>query len=197
MLAAVWVVAGPPGAGKSSVARLLAGRLTPPGAVLDKDTVYGSFVAATLAAAGRPDGEREGPWYDVHVKLHEYAGLSATAREIRGSGCPVVVVAPYTAETHDAARWAGLVAGLGGEPVRLVWLRCDPAALRERLVARASPRDAAKLADYGGYLSAIRATEPPVVAHHEIDNSGPLGDLPDQVDRILAAQSPSTPPPPA
>ncbi len=132
--------------------------------------MYGSFVAAVLASAGRPPGEREGPWYDEHVKIHEYTGMTATAREIRAYGCPVLLSGPFTGQIHDAQRWRTWVAELGGGTVRLVWIASDEDTLRHRLSARGLARDSAKLAEFEEFCRNMRLGTGPAAPHVTVDN---------------------------
>lgn len=168
--APVWVVAGPVGGGKSTVADLLLKYLNPTPALLDKDTLYNPFDEAMLAEAGRSLGEREGAWYDEHIKKYAYAGLTATAREIRSKGCPVLLSGPFTSQIHDTNLWEKWIAELGGGEVNLVWIKTDSETLRKRLESRSSSRDTEKLNKFDEYITSMQLDKPVSMPHIVIDN---------------------------
>lgn len=169
--APVWVVAGAPGAGKSTVAEFLLEGLRPVPALLDKDVLFAGFVEEVQRAHGRSGGEREGVWYDTYVKVHEYAGMTAAAAQIRTAGAPVMLVGPFTREIRDRAQWESWVAGLGGDPVHLVWVSCPPEVLRHRLQARNRRWDDGKLASWSEFIARQQPDTPPPVPHIRVDAS--------------------------
>jgi predicted kinase len=187
--ARIWIVAGAPGAGKTTVADLLiaalvaAGRPVP--ALLDKDTLFGGFVVEVLTGGGRAADEREGAWYDEHVKRHEYGGMTAAAREIVERGCPVMLSAPFTQQIRDPQRWQDWMGELGGGPVTLVYVRSDPATLTQRLATRGSARDGAKGADLAAFLARMQPDVPPPVPHRCIDNRRGARTLESQVADMI------------
>lgn len=192
--ATVWVVAGAPGAGKSTVAEELARRLRPVPALLDKDTLFAGYVDEVRRSHGRSEGEREGQWYDAHVKMHEYAGMTAGAAQIRASGCPVLLVAPFTTQIRDLGAWATWVQALGGDPVRLVWVGVQASVLRERLTRRGSPLDSGKLEDWDTFVARIGPDTPPPVPHLRVDNNGDRMTLRARVHALLHSDPQARPP---
>jgi predicted kinase len=152
-------VAGPPGAGKSSVARVVARRLR--AALIDSDAVFGAVVP--LLADVDPGQVREAL----------YDGLLESVAAAAGVGTHVVVVAPYTRERRSALEWERVrqhTRAAGAEAV-LAWVHAPTDVLLRRLAGRGEGRDAGKLIDPQAWLKAAQPEAPPVVAHLSVDGT--------------------------
>ena len=90
--------------------------------------MYGGFVAATLARPGARPGEREGPWYDRHVKVHEYAGMAATAR--RSGTTAVRSCCRDRSRPRSTSRRRGRRSGRRSAVSRCGWCGCGPTRRR-------------------------------------------------------------------
>ena len=93
-----------------------------------------------------------------------------------------MLVAPFTGQIRDLRGWSAWVADLGGEPVRLVWVRSDAETLRGRLVSRGRSLDGGKLDDFDAFVARMRPDTPPPVPHLEIDNRFGAPPLRDQLE---------------
>lgn len=137
----VFAVGGVPGSGKTTFGRALAMAIG--GALLDLDTLTNPLLARIAARTGAGD-DLDHPSLRGAVRDARYACLRDTGAEVAAVGCPVVMVAPFTAELADPVAWQQFSAALpptGMSRVFLLQTLVDPAVALRRRVARGSARD--------------------------------------------------------
>ncbi|AOY93205.1 ATPase [Cupriavidus sp. USMAA2-4] len=180
---------GHAGTGKTTLAHRLIGPLMratgDPFCLLDKDTLYGRYSAAAMAALTGDPNDRDSPTYLAHLRDPEYEGLLDTARENLSLGISVIVVGPLSREVRahqlDDPAWLRAPAGTD---TRVVWVHLPEDEAHARIVRRANPNDAYKLAHWETYRT--RRFLPPPADYPELiyfDNSAPG---PAEFDALLA-----------
>jgi predicted kinase len=183
----VVIIGGYAGSGKTELGRILA-RATG-WSLLDKDTMTRPVVEAALELIGQPPNDRESEAYLTLVRPREYEATMAAAHENVECGNSVLLTAPFIHEMGNSA-WVERTRAqfaASGARIELVWVYCDPDTMHSYLRHRAAARDAAKLADWQGYLSAIDLGLRPAAPHHLVDNSATSTPLQSQADELLAA----------
>jgi predicted kinase len=177
----VVIVAGPPGAGKSTVAPLLAHALG--AASIDIDATFSPIVPLL------------GPHPRELVRAAIYESLVATAEATLAGGVHVVVAAPFTLERRDPVAWGRLSARLSSRAAAavLVWLHVPRQLLLERLAARGATRDADKLADPASWLREAEPEASPTIPHIAVEATGTVEHAVEQILRELVRRDRATP----
>jgi predicted kinase len=179
------MVGGYAGSGKTEFSRRLA-RLTG-WALVDKDSTTQPVVETALRSTGESPNDREGHFYRSALRPAEYQALRDTTYENVTCGNSVIMVAPFTTELCDPAWCQHAVAEFGdvGATVHAVWMRCDPASMRARILQRAAPRDAGKLARWERYVAALDVAYTPAMPHTIIENSLSSAPLQRQAEQLV------------
>jgi predicted kinase len=150
----VFVVLGPAGSGKSTVAKLVARRYS--ALYLDKDRLSGPFVRLVLALNGKDPHARESDdFYLRRVMTTEYESLFEVCADNLHLGASVVIDAPFAAYTRDPDFLTETArrAGWPDAEVIVLLVRTPEDLVHERVVARRSERDASKLEHWQEFWS--------------------------------------------
>jgi predicted kinase len=147
---------GHAGTGKTTVAKKLIGPLMKasgtPFCLLDKDTLFGGYSAAAMAMLTGDPNDRDSPLFLQHLRDPEYRGLLDTARDNLELGVSALVVAPLSREVRERRLFDRAWLGVGPDvTLRVVWVHTSDQVARQRIVARANPNDAYKLAHWDEY----------------------------------------------
>ncbi|VVE14600.1 ATPase [Pandoraea iniqua] len=186
---------GHAGAGKTTLAKRLIRPLIERSGeafcLLDKDTLYGEFSASVMGALTGNPNDRDSPMYLQTLREPEYAGLLETARENLRLGVNVLVVAPLSRELREGLLFdRGWLQVEDDVSVHVVWVDLDEASAKARIVNRANPNDAYKLAHWDEYR--VRRILPPAAAFPGLlrfDNTAPTAEDDAQLLMTLLAQT--------
>lgn len=181
----VVLIGGYAGSGKTELGRIVTRETGWP--LLDKDTLTRPVVEAALEITGHSPHDRESEVYLSKIRPREYEALLGSMTENLQCGNGSVVTAPFIREFADTA-WINRVQATcteHGATLTLVWLYCDPDTMHTYVRHRGAARDAAKLADWDGYLAGIDLELRPPVPHVVVDNSASSEPLQDQARALI------------
>lgn len=178
-------VGGYAGSGKTELGRILARETG--WALLDKDTMTRPVVEAALESVGLSPHDRESDFYLSSVRPREYESLINAMTENLQCGTGSVVTAPFIREFADSA-WVDRIQATCtdfGAAATFVWLYCDAETMHTYVRHRGAARDAAKLADWPGYIAEIDLDLRPPIPHVVVDNSASSRPLQDQARALI------------
>lgn len=150
------IIGGPPGVGKTAVARALLS-LLPNTFLIDKDQTAGGFILTAAAQRGDPPASAYGTsHYWQQLRPLEYAGPLTTACSNLVGTRQILLVGGFGPELGENDLWPSLGKKIAPAPLRVLHL--DPPPLetwRARMAGRGSPCDSPYFENLAQALGAL------------------------------------------
>jgi predicted kinase len=185
------LVAGHAGSGKTEFSKQLAVKTSLP--LLDKDTMTRPLVERLANHLSGDPYDRQSPAYLNQIRRLEYDSLFAVMWEMLESGSHgVIVTAPFVAELTNP-KWVDdfvLNCDAHGCKLLIVWVHCDPAILKKRIVARCAERDRWKLDNWSRWVNSLITPEldkeiPQLIVDNTAESAEPMrGSIDVALDRL-------------
>lgn len=153
------LVTSPPASGKTFVSQQLAKRL--PGIVyLDKDALVP--LSNRIFIAGGEPINRSSPFFEENIRNYEYDTILDIGFQALEYADLVLINAPFTREVRNNEYIKALREKLAskGAELTLIWVVTDIEVSHQRMIARNSPRDTWKLANWDEYVASRDYTTP-------------------------------------
>ena len=157
------LVTSPPASGKTFVSKQLAKKLH--GIVyLDKDALI-PLSNRVFHVAGE-ENNRSSDFFEENIRNYEYITILDIGFEALEYADLVLINAPFTREVRDNEYIKGLREKLAanGADLLVVWVETDIEVTRQRMIARNSPRDIWKLANWEEYVAGRDYSTPDIPA---------------------------------
>ena len=146
------LVTSPPASGKTFVSQQLAKKL-PHIVYLDKDALI-PLSNRIFHVAGQ-ENNRSSDFFEENIRNFEYEAILDIGFEALEYEDLVLINAPYTREVRDNEYIKNLRTKLSkrGAELVVIWVVTDIEVSRKRMIARNSPRDTWKLANWDKYVA--------------------------------------------
>lgn len=157
------LVTSPPASGKTFVSQQLAKKL-PNIVYLDKDALI-PLSNRVFHVAGE-ENNRSSDFFEEHIRNYEYIAILDIGFEALEYADLVLINAPFTREVRDNEYIRDLRTKLAkrGAELVVIWVVTDVEVSRKRMIARNSPRDTWKLANWDEYVAGRDYSTPNIPA---------------------------------
>lgn len=148
------LVTSPPASGKTYISKQLAKELKHV-VYLDKDTLI--VLSHQIFKVAHQEVNRSSDFFEENIRDYEYQATLALAMEALEYDDIVLINAPFTREIRDVNYISNLKQQLAEKQARLtvVWVITDVDVVKQRMIARHSPRDTWKLQHWDEYIKGV------------------------------------------